>query len=526
MDYKMRTLTILLLIFFQTFLVAQTTFFNALGGTNAEFGTSSIQSSTGDFFIVGSTQSLGSGSSDIYIVKMDQNSNVIWKKTYGSSLYEAASFSVESSDSGVVVAGYRGSGPGFYDFLLLKVDLNGNLLWNKTYGIAGGDELCSSVEITNDNGYILTGQTNSMGAGYSDIYIVKTDSVGNLLQSKVIGEVSSDVGYCIKKTTNNGYIICGTTFSFVNSSEGFLMKLDSALNITWSRRIGGMYSDQLYSIEQTSDGGFIMVGQTLSFGIGQNEVMLVKTDFWGNITWIKFYGGIKQDYGYCVHETNDNGYIVSGSTLSFISGGENIYYFKTDWNGNLLWSKVLHGVGSDQALDIKQNSLGGYYITGKTDSYGSGNNDIVFIKTDGLGNFQCLSGNAPTAVNSATISSYAITFTSATGATTSTPLMTSNDGGYQMDVCSQIGINDVEVKNTIQLYPNPNSGNFTISSKNNILKVEIFNSAGQCIFSKEQVNNNIIDIKVGDQFVSSGIYLCKILSNDNNYIIKHFNIVK
>jgi hypothetical protein len=207
--------------------------------------------------------------------------------------------------------------------------------WEKTYGGKGDDwGLC--VQQTSDGGYIIVGRTDSFGEGGGDVYLIKTDAYGNMQWSKTYGGEKNDFGYCVRQTSDGGYIIVGETSSFGEGRcDVYLVKTDSNGNIVWSKTYGGGWEDVGFCVQQTSDGGYIIVGYTWSFGEGRCDVYLVKTDAYGNMQWSKTYGGKEDDWGHCVRQTSDGGYIIVGATKSFGAGNEDVYLIKLGGSGGV-----------------------------------------------------------------------------------------------------------------------------------------------------------------------------------------------
>ena len=203
----------------------------------------------------------------------------------------------------------------------------------KTYG-GTDDDGAYSVQQTSDGGYIVAGHTNSFGAGGDDIFLIKTDANGNIIWAKTYGGTDYDWAHSVQQTSDGGYIVAGVTFSFgTGYSDAFLVKTDANGNIVWAKTYMGTYSDYAYSVQQTSDGGYIVAGHTNSFGAGY-DAFLVKTDANGNIQWAKTYGRTGWDEAYSVQQTSDGGYILAGFTYSF-DADDDIFLIKTDANGNI-----------------------------------------------------------------------------------------------------------------------------------------------------------------------------------------------
>jgi hypothetical protein len=310
---------------------------------------------------------------------------VKFAKTYGGT-YDDRAFSVQqTSDGGYIVAGRTYSfGAGNGDAFLLKTDANGNIIWAKTYGGAY-DDYALSVQQTSDGGYIVAGYTASFGVG-GDVLLIKTDAFGNLQWAKTYGGTISDWAESVQQTSDGGYILAGTTISFgAGDDDIFLIKTDANGNVQWAKTYGGTYSDYAYSVQQTFDGGYIVAGVTVSFGAGWPDVFLIKTDANGDTVWAKTYGGTNYDDAFSVQQTFDGGYIVAGRTWSFGAGWPDVFLIKTDAFGNLQWAKTYGGTGQDGALSVQQTSDGGYIVAGYTASFGAGSFDVFLIKTDANG---------------------------------------------------------------------------------------------------------------------------------------------
>jgi hypothetical protein len=368
------------------------------GGAYPDSASSVVQTSDGGYALAGYTYSYGAGSLDFWLVKTDSAGTLQWNKTYGGTSYDYASSVVHTSDGGYVLAGYTSSyGAGINDFWLVKTDSAGTLQWNKTYG-GTSDEYANSVVQTGDGGYALAGSTYSYGAGSLDFWLVRTDLFGNALWNKTYGGANDDSAYSVVQTVDGGYAIAGSTYSFGVGVDFWLVKVKAETGFEHQRNLGrsgipgtsptygGTNYDDAYSVVQTSDGGYAIAGTTESYDIGGGDFWLVKTDWAGNALWSKTYGGIGGDCAFSVVQTSDGGYALAGYTGSYGVGGD-MWLVKTDSAGTMLWSKTYGGTSEDRASSVVQTSDGGYAIAGTTISYGVGG-DFWLVKTDSAGAMQ------------------------------------------------------------------------------------------------------------------------------------------
>ncbi len=264
--------------------------------------------------------------------------------------------------------------------------------WSQTFGGSSYDE-GYAVQQTNDGGYIITGATLSFGVGDWDVWLIKIDSNGNEEWNSTFGGNSYDRGYSVQQTDEGGYIIAGCTHSFGEGEFDFwLIKTDSNGNEEWNSTFGGINVDWGCSVDQTVDGGYMIAGYTESFGEGEFDFWLIKTDSNGNEEWNSTFGGSNHDRCFSGQQTDDGGYILTGYTVSFDSDGTgcDVWLVKTDSNGSEEWSSTFGETGIpnkfDMGYDVQQTDDGGFIIAGDTEIYYVSMSDVLLIKTDSSGN--------------------------------------------------------------------------------------------------------------------------------------------
>ena len=344
------------------------------GGSSKDLGMSVQQTSDGGYIIVGYTYSYGAGT---YLIKTDANGNESWSKTFVEKICNSVQ---QTSDGGYIIMGCTGLyGEGEKDVYLVKTDASGNESWHKTFG---GSELDLgwSGQQTFDGGYIIAGNTYSYGAGERDVYLIKTDAMGIESWTKTLGGSDNDNANCVQQTSDGGYIIAGSSDSYgARWGDFYLIKTDASGNESWHQTFGGSGNNSGMSVQQTSDGGYIILGNTSSYG-GGSEVYLIKTDTRGVSQWTQTFGGSETDLCSNVQQTSDGGYIIIGGTTSFGNANYDVYLIKTDASGDSLWTRTFGGSDYDSGNSVKQTSDGGYIIAGTTSSYGAGDTDVYLIR--------------------------------------------------------------------------------------------------------------------------------------------------
>jgi hypothetical protein len=295
----------------------------------------------------------------------------------------------------------------------LIVSVDAASMWSRTYEGAEIDAAYSLIE-TSDGGYAL-----------ADSMFVKTDALGNREWNKTYGGIACS----LVATSDGGYALAGANYSTATNYDFWLAKTDMLGNIQWNRTYGGTGEDVAYSLVASTDGGYVLAGDTWSFGAGGADFWLVKTDSLGNMQWNKTYGGTGDDCARTLVVTSDGGYAIAGiwncitwaplSNVGYYEGGD-FWLVKTDALGNMQWNQTYGGTGGDLAFSLVATSDGGYALAGTWDyspdiiSFGSGSGDFWLVKTDALGNTQ-----------------WSQTY-GGTGKDLAYSLVTTSDGGYAL----------------------------------------------------------------------------------------------
>jgi len=323
------------------FLLALTSFMHlnaqwakTYGGVNHDYATFIQQTSDGGYIVAGYTESFGARARDVWVLKLSSTGNIEWQHAYGGIRNEYAYFIQQTSDGGYIVAGLTFSyGTGSRDGWILKLSTTGDIEWQRSYGGEYPD--CATfIQQTSDGGYIAAGFTDPFGAGYNNIWVLRLSSTGDIEWQRTYGGSGNDHAQFIQQTSDGGYIVAGFTESFgAGGRDIWILKLSSTGNIEWQGTYGGGNYDYFHSIQQTSDGGYIVAGCTYSFGAGSNDGWVLKLSSTGDIEWQRTYGGVNHDCARSVQQTSDNGYIVTGHTESFGAGSFDIWVLKLDSTG-------------------------------------------------------------------------------------------------------------------------------------------------------------------------------------------------
>ena len=359
---------------------------NTFGGGDEEWGRMVLETPDGGFIVVGDTGTKSDSDRDILLTKFDKNGAYIWDKTFHKN-QDNIGYSVDiTSDNGFIITGYTGlnNNRDSRDLWLIKTNEKGEKEWDKTYGGGKHDEGRSIIE-TSDNGFLIVGDTNSFGAGNYDLWIVKTDENGTKLWDKTAGGSKRDEGRSVEKTSDGGYIISGrTTPESKNNMDIWLVKTNESGNIEWDESWGLSKMDEGWSATESLDGGFIIAGRTYSTPSGKPDAWVTKTDVNGNEVWTKTYGGNEADMARYITKTDDGGYIIAGRTRTNSAGDFDGWVLRLDKNGSELINLKFGGTQWDEARCIQKTTDHNYIITGRTASSGGGKDDVWLIKLEGI----------------------------------------------------------------------------------------------------------------------------------------------
>ncbi|MDN5309164.1 MAG: hypothetical protein PWP14_558 [Methanolobus sp.] len=327
----------------------------------------------GGYILAGFT---GSDNFDALLIKTDYNGNEMWNKTLDNASWDYAESVQQTSDGGYILAGTTLSDQGF-DAWLIKTNEMGVEQWNNTFGGTGSDQ-ASSVQQTSDGGYILAGYTGVVDTGVKDAWLIKTNETGVEEWNNTFGDINDDRALSVQQTSDGGYILAGSKSTLAEDSDAWLIKTDKNGTLEWDMTFAGTTSnseEEARSVQQTSDGGYILAGYTGPNGLP--DAWLIKTNETGVEEWNKTFGGTGYDGAYSVQQTSDGGYILAGTTTIDnveLSG----WLIKTDSAGIEEWNIKLNDGG---ATSVRQTLDGGYILAGIKGSQDS--SDALLVKIAG-----------------------------------------------------------------------------------------------------------------------------------------------
>lgn len=363
----------------------------ATGGSNDELFNCIINLTDSGYIAAGYTESFGNNDSDFYVVKFDRYNKVVWSRAYMRPGGQSAFSICETPEGRYVVAGYTYVNESSkIDYSAIELDRNGNIIWERTYGGVEND-YCFSVIPAVDGGYIMAGQSYSFSNTNSDIYVVKIDDNGNMVWDNIYGGLNKEVGHCIIPSYDGGYVIAGLTKSYGNqggdalgngAEDVYLISINRSGKLIWERTFGGPDYDEGYSVIYSNDGGYVIAGTTKSSGTGQADILLIKTDASGLSIWNNTYGGTADDGGFSVINIPEGGYMIAGMTKSYGLGSLDGIIYKIGENGTMIEGKTFGKQEDDGILSIAHNTDGGLAIAGYTGSGGHGGMDGYIIMFD------------------------------------------------------------------------------------------------------------------------------------------------
>jgi hypothetical protein len=349
------------------------------GGVGYNVANSVQQTRDGGYIITGFTDLQGTRNGNAWLIKTDAKGDTVWTRTFGGTGTTSVGNSVrQTTDGGYVIAGSsRPHGANGCDVLLMRTDADGDTIWTRTFGRLT-EEGGTSVQQTQDGGYVFVATTSSPETSSDDVWLLKTDANGDTIWTRTYGETGLNQGSCVQQTQDGGYVVVGNTNSLgAGHNDVWLLKTDANGDTVWTRTYGGSGSDHGESVQQTLDGEYIVTGSTTSGNMVEWGVLLVKIDSSGGAVWTRTYVGYDAE-GRSVQQTLDGGYVITGTDGHAL-------LIKTDANGDTLWTRTFGWASTDEGNSVQQTQDGGYIIAGITSTGGPEVEDarLIRIESDG-----------------------------------------------------------------------------------------------------------------------------------------------
>ena len=367
--------------------ISNQSFINSFGSNWYEYGWGLAQLHDGGFIITGRKEFKSNNTRDMITIRTDENGGGIWQKTYGGAANEEGYSVVQLPDGNILSVGYSWSFGNAQEIFVVKSDLSGRTLWQKTYG-GSNREIGHKAIVAKDGNIIIIGQTNSPGIAYGndDVWLIKIDLDGNELWNKSYGYQRHEVGFDIVELEDGEFFIVGYREFYDEAGKDILIiKTDNNGNKIWEKTIGsdGVFDDIAYSISKSKNYGYLITASTNSTGKGWYDPQVIMIDFDGNIIWNKIYNGSGLKHTrWVATSTNDGGTAVLGTTNYYREAGSNedAYIIKIDKDGNKLWDYAIQGGKNDWGWALIETFLDELVLVGSTKSYGAGLFDILLAR--------------------------------------------------------------------------------------------------------------------------------------------------
>ena len=368
---------------------AQITFFRSYGGSGNDFGESVLLTSDTCYLAVGATESFGNGTTDLYVFKVDSLGDYLWSNIYGGPNIDYGTDAVELDDGSFLLCGYSNSGTMGYDYYLVKITANGQHQWTKRYGGEDWDLAYSICKVNHStNGYLIAGETYSYGAGSTDAYVIKINEMGDTLWTKTYGGIGEEVFNEVKED-NHGNIICiGTTSSNTqyNDADIWVVKTDSLGNEIWNFTLNDTLDDEGISICFASNGNYLIAGNDQQ--PTNIAAFFGSIDTAGTLIFSNEFSGALNDFSTSILRHHDStSYTLIANSYSFASINEYTDILTTQLNGMF----AIGGLTGIFGTNYNEVSNGAdttadhaIIITGTTTGTMNGMSSVFLLKLDTL----------------------------------------------------------------------------------------------------------------------------------------------
>lgn len=330
-------------------------------------------------FLFGSTKSFLDADGDFYLLKLDLKGNLIYERSYGGNAEEEGIDILATKDGNILLIGATESkGNGMKDMYAIKINPEGNVLWEKTIGGGLNDKPSDLIETYNGT-FCIAGYTESFGAGNLDVYMAWLDQNGNIVREKTHGADDLDGSSELIELEDNNLMLFGFTKNFGAVSRDFMLqKMDSQGTLIWRKRYGGDAYEESQGFVHTKEGGFVLNGHSSSSD-PNHDLYVVKVDSNGNEIWSKNYGGSMHDGGQAILINSDGNYVYVARSMSFGNGDRNIYMLTSDPDGKIVSENIIGGDKNDWGNKILEYGSY-YYIVGHSNSFGREDDDVYLVR--------------------------------------------------------------------------------------------------------------------------------------------------
>ncbi len=376
------------MLFSLPLLHAQEKFTRTFGGTQDEHAMAVTATATGDYVIAGFTDSFGKGKSDIWVMKLDRFGQELWRQYFGNADFDWANDLIETRDGNYVIAGYtRDERTGKNNAWVFQINRHGEMMWSRNYGGEDADEARSIVQ-THDGGFAVAGFSFSEGRGKSDIWLLRLNAVGEIIWDKQYGGVGIEKAYSIAETADEGFLLGGYQhYNEINRADMLIVRTDRNGKGIWRRAVKAPGNNVIESLLETQTGTIVAAGWSYNEDNRSLDGSLLELSSGGKVLRQLVIGGSRKDAFYDLIPTREGGYLLTGQTISF-GNTSDIWLVKLDNQLREVWQKRTLGEKNDYGRAVIEAPDGGFMIAGGTKSYGAGGSDMWILKTDKRGNFE------------------------------------------------------------------------------------------------------------------------------------------
>jgi hypothetical protein len=363
-------------------------FYKFFGGSKEEYGFSVEKTNDGGYALAGFSTTYGNGSWDIWVIKTDDKGNGLWHRSYGTNHKESAWQILQNDNGGYSILGEHSPSGGPGNGYLIQTNSDGFPVNETSFGGEKNDGVRQIIK-TSDGGYAIIGYTYSFAQGGRDMWLIKIDKDGSEQWSKTYGWVYNETGFSLVQTNDDGFILVGSQWNYnVNKHNIWIVKVNKDGEEEWTKKIFENDTGYAHKIIKTNDGLYTIGGVTKKFGNEWFDLWIAKIDFSGNIQWQRIHStshiAINEWYTVDLNNTRDGGFICIGPSDQF-GVDMDALLIKFDTNGDIEWSNTYGGKDQDIGLSVLQTDDGGYAFVGRSNSGGNGLNDYFFVKTDSIG---------------------------------------------------------------------------------------------------------------------------------------------